>query len=54
LPGRYTLAYLAALSVIRKKKFSKNGTVLQKMTECHSTLIFMKRIAKEADTIPRK
>jgi hypothetical protein len=31
----------------------KNAPKLQKMTECHSTLIFMKRMAKEADTMPR-
>ena len=31
----------------------KNAPILQKMTECHSTLIFMKRIANDADTMPR-
>ena len=32
----------------------KNAPALQKMTECHSSLIFMKRIANEAHTIPKR
>jgi hypothetical protein len=35
------------------KMSPKNAPKLQKMTECHSTLIFMKRIANEAETMPK-
>jgi hypothetical protein len=32
----------------------KNAPVLQKIIECHSSLIFMKRMEKEAVTMPEK